>query len=41
MQDVDFAALHKRVLKFMQKSRPGSDPSPGELRRLVRGASST
>jgi hypothetical protein len=41
LQDVDFAALHKRVLKFMQKSRPGSDPSPGELRRLVRGASST
>jgi hypothetical protein len=41
LQDVDLAALHKRVLKFMQKSRPGSDPSPDELRRLVGRASST
>ena len=40
LQDVDLAALHKRVLKFMQKSRSGSDPSPGELRRLISGASS-
>ncbi|MGD9856677.1 MAG: toxin-antitoxin system HicB family antitoxin [Planctomycetaceae bacterium] len=34
LQDVDLAALHKRVLKFMEKSRPGVDPSPDELRRL-------
>ena len=40
LQDVDFAALHKRVLKFMAKSRPGTDPSPEELQRLIRGVSS-
>jgi hypothetical protein len=34
LQDIDVAALHKRVLKFM-KSRPGADPSPEELRRLT------
>jgi len=37
LQDVDLAAPHKRVLKFMQKSRPGSDPSPADLRRLAGG----
>lgn len=37
LQDVDLAALHKRALKFMEKSRPGNDPSPDELRRLVGG----
>lgn len=36
LQDVDLAALHKRVLKFMEKPRRGKDPSPDELRRLVR-----
>lgn len=35
LQDVDLGALHKRVLKFMEKPRPGVDPSPDELRRLV------
>jgi hypothetical protein len=35
LQDIDVAALHKRVLKFMTKSRPGTDPSPEELRRLT------
>jgi hypothetical protein len=35
LQDVDLAALHKRVLKFMEKTRRGSDPSPAELRRLI------
>ena len=35
LQDVDLAALHKRVLKFMEKPRRGADPSPDELRRLV------
>jgi hypothetical protein len=41
LQDVDLAALHKRVLKFMEKSRPGTDPSPEELQRLIRGALNT
>lgn len=40
LQDVDIAALHKRVLKVMEKSRRGSDPSPEELRRLTGGAAS-
>lgn len=35
LQDVDLAALEKRVLKFMQQSRRGSDPTPEELRRLI------
>ena len=35
LQDVDLAALDKRVLKLMEKPRPGVDPSPAELRRLV------
>ncbi len=34
-RDVDLAALEKRVLKFMQQSRPGSDPTPEELRQLI------
>ena len=38
LQDVDIAALHKRVLKFMEKSRTGSDPTPEELRRMTGGA---
>lgn len=39
LQDLDLAALHKRVLKFMEKSRRGADPSPEELLRLTRGTS--
>lgn len=35
LQDVDLEALHKRVLRFMEKPRPGSDPSPEELRRVI------
>ena len=35
LQGVDLAALHKRVLKFMEKSRSGVDPTPDELRRLL------
>jgi len=41
LQDIDFPALHKRVLKFMEKSRPGSDLSPEDLQQLIRGSSST
>jgi hypothetical protein len=37
LQDVDLGALHKRVLKFMDRTRRGSDPSPEELRRLIGG----
>jgi hypothetical protein len=40
LQDVDMTALHKRVLKFMEKPRCGSDPSPEELRRLTGSVSS-
>jgi len=37
LQDVDLGTLHKRVLKFMEKSRQGTDPSADELRRMVGG----
>ena len=37
LQDADLAALHKRVLKFMEKSRAGSGPSPDELSRITGG----
>ncbi len=37
LQDVDLSALHKRVLKLMEKLRAGADPSPDELRRLIGG----
>lgn len=37
LQDVDLELLHKRVLKFMEKPRPGVDPPPDELQRLVGG----
>jgi hypothetical protein len=37
LRDVDLTALHKRVLKFMENARPGSDPSPAELRRIIGG----
>ncbi len=35
LRDIDLAALEKRVLKFMQQSRGGSEPTPEELRRLM------
>jgi antitoxin component of RelBE/YafQ-DinJ toxin-antitoxin module len=35
LQDVDLAALHKRVLRFMEKPRRGPDPTPEQLRRLT------
>ena len=41
LQDVDLSALHKRVLKFMQKSRKGTDPSPQEIQRLIGSDSKT
>jgi antitoxin component of RelBE/YafQ-DinJ toxin-antitoxin module len=35
LRDIDLSALHKRVLRFMEKTRRGADPSPDELRRLI------
>ena len=35
LQDVDLASLQKRVLRFMGKPRPGTDPTPAELRQLT------
>jgi hypothetical protein len=37
LQDVDLSALHLRVMKVMDKTRSGTDPSPEELQRLVGG----
>ena len=37
LRDVDQEALHKRVLKFMRKTRPGKEPSIEEITRAVRG----
>ena len=35
LRDIDLTALHKRVMKFMERPRPGKDPDADELRRLV------
>ena len=35
LQDVDLAALEKRVLRFMENARPGTDPTPEELQQLT------
>jgi hypothetical protein len=35
LQDVDLAKLQKRVLKFMETTRPGSDPTSAELNQLT------
>jgi antitoxin component of RelBE/YafQ-DinJ toxin-antitoxin module len=35
--DVDREALHRRVLEFMRKTRPGTEPSMEEIERAVRG----
>jgi len=35
LQDVDLATLQKRVLRFMEKPRPGTDPTPAELAQLT------
>ena len=37
LKDVDLEALHRRVLKFMRKTRPGREPSVEEIARAVRG----
>ena len=37
LRDVDQEPLHKRVLKFMRKTRPGKEPRIEEIERAVRG----
>ena len=37
LKDVDQETLHKRVLKFMRKTRRGKEPSLEEVERAVRG----
>jgi hypothetical protein len=37
LRDVDQDALHKRVLKFMRRTRPGKEPTIEEIERAVRG----
>lgn len=36
LRDVDLAALHRRVLRFMGETRPGEEPSPEEIDRATR-----
>ena len=37
LKDVDQETLHKRVLKFMRKTRRGMEPSIEETQRAIRG----
>ena len=37
LQNVDQDTLHKRVLKFMCKTRPGPEPSLEEIERAICG----
>ena len=37
LRDVDQGTLHKRVLKFMRKTRPGKEPTIAKIERAVRG----
>ena len=37
LRGVDQEALHRRVLRFMRKTRPGKEPSIDEIERAVRG----
>ena len=37
LRDVDQEALHRRVLKFVRKTRRGETPSIEEIERAVRG----
>ena len=37
LRDVDQDALHKRVLRFMRRSRPGNEPTIEEIESAVRG----
>ena len=35
LKDVDLAKLHERVLRFMQATRPGADPSTERLNEAI------
>ena len=37
LRDVDQEALHRRVMRFMRKTRRGKEPSIEEVERAVRG----
>jgi antitoxin component of RelBE/YafQ-DinJ toxin-antitoxin module len=37
LKDVDQETLHRRVLKFIRKTRPGREPSVDDIERAVRG----
>lgn len=37
LKDVDQETLHRRVLKFMRKTRPGKEPSVDEIEGAKRG----
>jgi len=37
LQDIDQETLHRRVLKFMRKTRQGKEPSVDEIERAIRG----
>jgi hypothetical protein len=37
LRDVDQEALHRRVLKFMRRTRPGREPTVREIGRAMRG----
>ncbi len=37
LKDVDRETLHKRVLKFMRKTRHGKEPGVEEIERAIRG----
>ncbi len=37
LRDVDLDALHQRVLKFMRRTQPGTEPGVEEIERAVQG----
>jgi hypothetical protein len=37
LRDVDQETLHKRVLKFMRKTRPGREPGVDDIERAIQG----
>jgi antitoxin component of RelBE/YafQ-DinJ toxin-antitoxin module len=38
LRDQDLEALHRRVLAFMEQTRPGPEPSPEDLSRALGGS---
>ena len=35
LQDMDLPKLHRKVVKMLERTRPGTDPSPEELQRII------